>query len=146
MSLTVPCARLSRRNDEIRSNEPGGAGDENRFAFVGFAFLKLAVTLHGRRALPSATSLWNSTNSITADCISGMAGIPAGSIDLAFADPPFNIGYKYDVYEDRLRSGRIPRLDEKMGRGAGAHAQTEWHILAGHRRRLRGGIEADVPA
>jgi site-specific DNA-methyltransferase (adenine-specific) len=25
----------------------------------------------------------------------------AGSVDLAFADPPFNIGYKYDVYEDR---------------------------------------------
>ena len=35
------------------------------------------------------------------DCIAGMAEIPAGSIDLAFADPPFNIGYTYDVYEDR---------------------------------------------
>jgi DNA modification methylase len=35
------------------------------------------------------------------DCVSGMSDIPAGSIDLAFADPPFNIGYKYDVYEDR---------------------------------------------
>src|ERR1700675_1647111 len=36
-----------------------------------------------------------------ADCITGMAQIPAGGIDLVFADPPFNIGYKYDVYEDR---------------------------------------------
>jgi site-specific DNA-methyltransferase (adenine-specific) len=35
------------------------------------------------------------------DCIAGMSRIPKGSIDLAFADPPFNIGYKYDVYEDR---------------------------------------------
>jgi site-specific DNA-methyltransferase (adenine-specific) len=35
------------------------------------------------------------------DCIKGMAQIPEGSVDLAFADPPFNIGYKYDVYEDR---------------------------------------------
>lgn len=35
------------------------------------------------------------------DCIGGMARIEAGSVDLAFADPPFNIGYKYDVYEDR---------------------------------------------
>ena len=35
------------------------------------------------------------------DCIKGMAQIAPGSIDLAFADPPFNIGYKYDVYEDR---------------------------------------------
>jgi site-specific DNA-methyltransferase (adenine-specific) len=36
------------------------------------------------------------------DCIEGMSRIPEGSIDLAFADPPFNIGYKYDAYEDRL--------------------------------------------
>ncbi len=35
------------------------------------------------------------------DCIEGMSQIPAGSVDLAFADPPFNIGYKYDVYEDK---------------------------------------------
>jgi DNA modification methylase len=35
------------------------------------------------------------------DCIAGMSRIPSGTIDLAFADPPFNIGYKYDVYEDR---------------------------------------------
>ena len=34
------------------------------------------------------------------DCIAGMNKLPEGSIDLAFADPPFNIGYKYDVYED----------------------------------------------
>ncbi|MBI2807990.1 MAG: site-specific DNA-methyltransferase [Planctomycetes bacterium] len=30
-----------------------------------------------------------------------MTELPAGSVDLVFADPPFNIGYKYDVYEDR---------------------------------------------
>src|SRR5687768_12214676 len=35
------------------------------------------------------------------DCIAGMNSLPAGSIDLVFADPPFNIGYEYDVYEDR---------------------------------------------
>jgi len=34
------------------------------------------------------------------DCIAGMAGLPEGCIDLAFADPPFNIGYEYDVYDD----------------------------------------------
>jgi site-specific DNA-methyltransferase (adenine-specific) len=27
--------------------------------------------------------------------------LPAGSVDLAFADPPFNIGYEYDVYHDK---------------------------------------------
>lgn len=35
------------------------------------------------------------------DCIKGMAAMPEASVDLAFADPPFNIGYKYDVYDDR---------------------------------------------
>lgn len=36
------------------------------------------------------------------DCIAGMNDLPEGSVDLAFADPPFNIGYKYDVYDDRM--------------------------------------------
>ena len=35
------------------------------------------------------------------DCIQGMNSLPAGCVDLAFADPPFNIGYEYDVYDDR---------------------------------------------
>jgi DNA modification methylase len=35
------------------------------------------------------------------DCIQGLATLPEGSVDLAFADPPFNIGYDYDVYDDR---------------------------------------------
>ncbi len=37
----------------------------------------------------------------SSDCIQGMAKLPEGTIDLAFADPPFNIGYEYDVYQDR---------------------------------------------
>jgi DNA modification methylase len=28
------------------------------------------------------------------DCIKGMGQIKEGSVDLAFADPPFNFGYK----------------------------------------------------
>ena len=35
------------------------------------------------------------------DCIKLMSQMPAGTVDLAFADPPFNIGYEYDVYDDR---------------------------------------------
>ncbi len=36
-----------------------------------------------------------------ADCLAGMKALPGGCVDLAFADPPFNIGYDYDVYDDR---------------------------------------------
>jgi site-specific DNA-methyltransferase (adenine-specific) len=35
------------------------------------------------------------------DCVEGLNSLPAGSIDLVFADPPFNIGYEYDTYDDR---------------------------------------------
>ncbi len=35
------------------------------------------------------------------DCVERLARLPAGFVDLAFADPPFNIGYEYDKYDDR---------------------------------------------
>ena len=38
------------------------------------------------------------------DCIAGMKKLDDGVVDLAFADPPFNIGYDYDVYHDKLKS------------------------------------------
>jgi site-specific DNA-methyltransferase (adenine-specific) len=38
------------------------------------------------------------------DCVEGLKQITPGSIHLAFADPPFNIGYEYDVYEDKRPS------------------------------------------
>ena len=34
------------------------------------------------------------------DCIAAMKKMRPGAVDLAFADPPFNIGYEYDVYND----------------------------------------------
>ncbi|HEY2787604.1 MAG TPA: site-specific DNA-methyltransferase [Fimbriiglobus sp.] len=41
---------------------------------------------------------WNRV--VTGDCLRALTDLPAGSVDLAFADPPFNIGYEYDVYRD----------------------------------------------
>ncbi|MFN4258439.1 MAG: DNA-methyltransferase [Gemmataceae bacterium] len=42
------------------------------------------------------------TNQIlTGDCVALLAELPEASVDLAFADPPFNIGYEYDHYDDR---------------------------------------------
>jgi site-specific DNA-methyltransferase (adenine-specific) len=49
------------------------------------------------------------------DCIEGMSQIPQGSVDLAFADPPFNIGYTYDVYEDRLAADEYLNWTRKWG-------------------------------
>jgi len=36
------------------------------------------------------------------DCIKIMKTLPDKSIDLVFADPPFNIGIKYDVHNDNM--------------------------------------------
>jgi site-specific DNA-methyltransferase (adenine-specific) len=37
---------------------------------------------------------------LTGDCLRHLGALPAASVDLAFADPPFNIGWEYDVYDD----------------------------------------------
>ena len=36
----------------------------------------------------------------TGDCLEHLARLPDGTANLVFADPPFNIGYDYDVYRD----------------------------------------------
>jgi site-specific DNA-methyltransferase (adenine-specific) len=39
----------------------------------------------------------------TGDCIPWLRSLEPGSVDLVFADPPFNIGYEYDEYSDRRK-------------------------------------------
>jgi DNA modification methylase len=44
----------------------------------------------------------NTTDTIlTGDCLNLIPTIPAGSVHLAYFDPPFNIGMDYPVYDDR---------------------------------------------
>lgn len=38
------------------------------------------------------------------DCVELLHQVSAGSVDLVFADPPFNIGYHYDVYDDQKQA------------------------------------------
>jgi len=45
-------------------------------------------------------------NLLKADCVKAMNSMDAGCVDLVFADPPFNIKYDYDVYEDSLEYGK----------------------------------------
>ncbi len=68
------------------------------------------------------------------DCIAGMNGLPAGSIDLAFADPPFNIGYDYDVYDDRKQREEYLAWSRAWICCRASRAQAGRHLLAGHRR------------
>ena len=43
---------------------------------------------------------WNKLHQ--GDCLKLFAKVEDGAADLVFADPPFNIGYKYDAYHDKL--------------------------------------------
>jgi site-specific DNA-methyltransferase (adenine-specific) len=49
------------------------------------------------------------------DCIEGMLAMQEGSVSLAFADPPFNIGYDYDAYSDRLDADEYLNWTRKWG-------------------------------
>lgn len=37
---------------------------------------------------------------VNEDCLKALKKVKTESVDLVFADPPFNIGYKYDQYQD----------------------------------------------
>jgi site-specific DNA-methyltransferase (adenine-specific) len=49
------------------------------------------------------------------DCIEGLAGCPAEFVDLVFADPPFNIGYEYDHYNDRRHADHYLEWTRRWG-------------------------------
>lgn len=53
---------------------------------------------------------------VQGDCIKGLSELPSGSVNLVFADPPFNIGYEYDVYHDLKESEDYLAWSEKWGR------------------------------
>ena len=50
---------------------------------------------------------WN--NIYNEDCVAGMRQMDTGSVDLVFTDPPFNIGYSYDIYNDKLEDNEYLR-------------------------------------
>jgi site-specific DNA-methyltransferase (adenine-specific) len=54
---------------------------------------------------------------LTGDCLRHLAALPAACVDLAFADPPFNIGYEYDVYNDRQSRDDYLAWTERWLRG-----------------------------
>jgi site-specific DNA-methyltransferase (adenine-specific) len=54
---------------------------------------------------------------LTGDCLGLLQNLPAESVDLAFADPPFNIGYEYDVYHDKKAKEEYLAWTEKWLHG-----------------------------
>lgn len=54
---------------------------------------------------------------LNVDCVEALAKQKAGSVDLVFADPPFNIGYDYDVYDDSQDQATYLKWSEKWIKG-----------------------------
>ena len=52
-------------------------------------------------------------NIVAGDCVEVLRRLKEPLADLIFADPPFNIGYKYDVYKDRRKYDEYHRWTEK---------------------------------
>lgn len=50
------------------------------------------------------------------DCVAKMNELPEGSVDLVFADPPFNIGYLYSSYDDDKTVPEYLEFSEKWMR------------------------------
>ena len=55
---------------------------------------RIAPRLYDDRGVPETNQI------IQGDCVELLRRGPEGWVDLAFADPPFNIGYLYNGYED----------------------------------------------
>src|SRR5690348_10826538 len=83
--------RTPRPAGRTRTAPRRGAGAGRRRRASGFAF----------GAAFRETGSMRTDQILTGDCLRVLADLPEASVDLAFADPPFNIGYDYDVYDDR---------------------------------------------
>ncbi|HUF86550.1 MAG TPA: site-specific DNA-methyltransferase [Thermohalobaculum sp.] len=57
---------------------------------------------------------------IEGDCIAGMAALPAGSVDLVFADPPYNLQLKGDLH--RPDNSLVDGVDDDWDRFDSFHA------------------------
>lgn len=63
-------------------------------------------SLYNRRGMPEINQI------ISGDSIKVLNDGPEGWVDLAFADPPFNIGYLYHGYDDRRKTEDYLKFSE----------------------------------
>lgn len=54
---------------------------------------------------------------VLGDCVQQMAKMPPECVHLAFADPPFNIGHDYDIYQDKREAGDYLAWSDEWLRG-----------------------------
>jgi site-specific DNA-methyltransferase (adenine-specific) len=67
---------------------------------VGTELLQPALSATGRKAVVKQGIGTELDRLYQGDCVESLGRFDAESVDLVFADPPFNIGYDYDIYND----------------------------------------------
>lgn len=94
------------------------------------------------------------------DCREVLPGLPDGSVDMVFADPPYNVGKKYDEYDDNLPEEEYLEMMRSIIREcvrvsnnrvafyvSGSLAETYWKLIPGSHmvviHKLAAGIEKD---
>jgi DNA modification methylase len=65
---------------------------------------------------PNSPGLLEFDRLYAGDCLELFPRVASGSIDLVFADPPFNIGYDYDIYDDRREAEAYLNWTRSWGR------------------------------
>jgi site-specific DNA-methyltransferase (adenine-specific) len=63
--------------------------------------IKMSRTKRGQK-MAQAESRVELNRVYQGDCLELLEQVAPASVDLVFADPPFNIGFTYDTYDDRL--------------------------------------------
>ena len=67
---------------------------------------------------------------IHGDCIEVMQDIPSDSIDVTFADPPFNLKKEIRDLQGRKGNKRLSQLVQAVDYGDGQNYKTEWFHLS----------------
>jgi DNA modification methylase len=76
------------------------------------------LTRKAKQLAPARASFYNGRRMpdintiVTGDSIKYLNDRPEGWVDLVFADPPFNIGYLYDGYDDRRKAEDYCKFSE----------------------------------
>ena len=88
------------------SSPPSAAPRRGRAPAAANAAAANAVARNGvaqgpKRRKPRKLTQAPRNKLVRGDCLERLHSLPDGCVDLAFADPPFNIGFSYDVYRDR---------------------------------------------
>ena len=65
---------------------------------------------------PNSPGLLEFDRLYAGDCLELFPRVASASIDLVFADPPFNIGYDYDIYDDRREADTYLGWTKSWGR------------------------------